>query len=100
MFQIILDANNKLVGNLTDGDIRRGISKGHDINEKVEVFINKNPIFSFKEKKDDHIKLLSSIEREPFFLPILNNARELLAILIKDDNKNISQAIIMAGGLG
>ena len=35
-----------------------------------------------------------------FFLPILNNARELLAILIKGDNKNISQAIIMAGGLG
>ena len=100
LFQIILDANNKLVGTLTDGDIRRGILKGHDINEKVEVFMNKNPIFSFKEKKNDHIKLLSSIEREPFFLPILNNTRELLAILIKGDNKNISQAIIMAGGLG
>ena len=100
LFQIILDANNKLVGTLTDGDIRRGILKGHDINEKVEVFMNKKPIFSFKENKDDHIKLLASIDREPFFLPILNNARELLAILIKDDNKNISQAIIMAGGLG
>ena len=46
LFQIILDANNKLVGTLTDGDIRRGILKGHDINEKVEVFMNKNPIFS------------------------------------------------------
>ena len=72
LFQIILDANNKLVGTLTDGDIRRGILKGHDINEKVEVFMNKNPIFSYKEKKGEHIKLLSSIEREPFFLPILN----------------------------
>ena len=100
LFQIILDANNKLVGTLTDGDIRRGILKEHDINETVEVFMNKNPIFSFKENKDDHVKLLSNIDREPFFLPILNNSRELIAIMIKGDNKNISQAIIMAGGLG
>ncbi len=100
LFQIILDSNNKLVGTLTDGDIRRGILKGHNINEKVEVFMNKKPIFSFEVNKSEHINLLSSVDREPFFLPILNSSKELAALLIKDDSKGISQAIIMAGGLG
>jgi dTDP-glucose pyrophosphorylase len=100
LFQIILDSNNKLVGTLTDGDIRRGILKGYNINEKVEVFMNKKPIFSFEKNKSNHISLLSSVQREPFFLPILNNTRELLSLLIKDDSKSIPQAIIMAGGLG
>ena len=100
LFQIILDSNNKLVGTLTDGDIRRGILKGRDINGKVELFMNKNPIFSFEEKEKDNIMLLTSIEREPFFLPILKNNKKLLTLLIKDDNKSIPQAIIMAGGLG
>ena len=100
LFQIILDSNNKLVGTLTDGDIRRGILKGHNINEKVEVFMNKKPIFSFEVNKSEHINLLSSVDREPFFLPILSNTRELQSLLIKDDSKVVSQAIIMAGGLG
>ena len=100
LFQIILDSNNKLVGTLTDGDIKRGILKGHDINGKVELFMNKNPIFSFEDKEKDNIMLLTSIEREPFFLPILKNNKKLLTLLIKDENKSIPQAIIMAGGLG
>jgi dTDP-glucose pyrophosphorylase len=100
LFQIILDSHNKLMGTLTDGDIRRGILKGHNINEKVEVFMNKNPIFSFEENKNEHINLLESVDREPFFLPLLNNTKEVVTLLIKDDSKSVSQAIIMAGGLG
>jgi len=41
---VVVDDNNKVIGVLTDGDIRRGISKGISINDKVEKVANFNPV--------------------------------------------------------
>ena len=100
LFQIILDDENRLIGTVTDGDIRRGILKGYNINDKIELFMNKAPVFSNEDNDKNHINILSTVEREPFFLPILTKDKKLKSLLIKIDENRINQAIIMAGGMG
>jgi dTDP-glucose pyrophosphorylase len=41
----VVDENQKLMGSLTDGDIRRGLLKGISIEENVKLFIQPNPKF-------------------------------------------------------
>ena len=41
---VVVDDDNKVIGVLTDGDIRRGISKGISIDDKVEKVANFNPV--------------------------------------------------------
>jgi perosamine synthetase len=41
---LVVDASNKLIGIITDGDVRRSILKGCSIDAKVEAVMNKNPV--------------------------------------------------------
>lgn len=47
--------NNKLIGIVTDGDIRRALLRGININEKVEKILNRNPIVFSKDLTPDEI---------------------------------------------
>ena len=100
LFQIIVDNDGVLLGTLTDGDIRRGILRGIDLNEPVGNFMNKDPKYSFKSNEEDYLRELEAVEREPFFLPIINKEKKLVHIVIKVIKKKINNAIIMAGGIG
>ncbi len=46
---VVVNDDNKVIGVLTDGDIRRGISKGISINDKVEKVANFNPVAVSKD---------------------------------------------------
>ncbi|NLZ80704.1 MAG: CBS domain-containing protein, partial [Clostridiales bacterium] len=39
----VVDAKDKLVGSVTDGDIRRWLIKTADLNGKIKNIINRNP---------------------------------------------------------
>ena len=41
---IVVDDSNSLLGVITDGDVRRALLGGHDIEEPVTNVMNKNPI--------------------------------------------------------
>ena len=41
--QIVLVIDKKFLGTVTDGDIRRGILKGIQLDSKLEKVTNKNP---------------------------------------------------------
>ena len=41
---LVVDSNRKLLGTLTDGDIRRGILKGMDIDSNIKTIYSKKPI--------------------------------------------------------
>ena len=38
----VLDKNNKLLGSITDGDIRRGLIKGINLNDQISKVIQKD----------------------------------------------------------
>ena len=42
---IVISKNKKLLGSLTDGDIRRALLKGSSISDKIEGIFNNNPIY-------------------------------------------------------
>ncbi len=45
---LVVDENNHLLGSITDGDIRRGLLKGQDLNASVETIMHGSP-YSIEE---------------------------------------------------
>ena len=101
-FLIILK-NKKVVGTLTDGDIRRGTITGIGLESKVIDVCNQD--FEYGKTSNSAIsnhKILKSIGS--YFLPILNEKMELVEILIENIDFRLKKVdalvLILAGGLG
>lgn len=99
----VVDKKDKLIGTITDGDIRRGFLKGLNINSSIKSIINNKPITG--KKNDSKEKLLNiALSREVNQIPIINNKKKLIGIyLIEELIKNkikFNKVVIMAGGKG
>lgn len=101
---IVLDGDKKVVGTITDGDIRRGFLDGNKINDQTKKIMNKD----FKYiAVDDDIQKAAAILKKPLnpvkHLPVLDGAGKLRELLTGDidlvKNKKNS-VLIMAGGQG
>jgi dTDP-glucose pyrophosphorylase len=98
---IFIDAENKLIGTLTDGDIRRGLLKKKSLEDDVIFAINKKPFFvniNYNYKKI--VKKI--IEQQLIAVPVLNNNGKLIDIIFdsSESNKIDNKFVIMAGGRG
>jgi len=97
----VIDDNNKLVGTLTDGDIRRGLLKEISLQEPVASFMFQH--FRFLSYKKYHLEDLRRIRNLGIRLvPILDDENRIVKII--DFSKRRSSlpvdAVIMAGGKG
>jgi dTDP-glucose pyrophosphorylase len=97
----VIDENNKLKGSLTDGDVRRGIINGLNLDGKVNNFIQLNPKFIQRgsyniheiiEFRNDGYKIIPVIDQEGKIVKTVN-FRFLKSYLPID-------VVIMAGGRG
>ena len=102
--QIALVANkSKLIGTVTDGDIRRALLKGFSLNEKVSRIMKKN---SITVGKNTSYRTARDLMRSKSILqiPIISKDKKILGLHFW--NKKISvkkqnnQVVIMAGGFG
>ncbi len=58
---IVTDSHDKLIGTITDGDLRRGFLKGLNLNQSIETVIFKNPtVASINHTNEEIIKLAVS----------------------------------------
>ena len=83
----VVDNNNKMVGTLTDGDIRRGLINGADLNTMVEVIMHRN--FKFIRNNDNIAAALKDFRlRQIYFVPILDDDNHIVRVcnLIKYQN--------------
>lgn len=103
----LVDDNNKLVGVITDGDIRRFLIKTGDLNTKVSVFMNQKPMCLFAEEKGTARSRM--LEKNITALPIVDRQKNVLDIIlenedvitgIESDALSDVPVIIMAGGKG
>jgi len=100
---IVVDKKDKLLGTLTDGDIRRGFLKGLNINSSIKSIFVKNP--TIVEKNFSKEKLLGiALSKKIYQIPVVDNNRKLIGIhildeLIKSKTKS-NKVVIMAGGKG
>ena len=49
---IVINNNDKLIGTLSDGDIRRAIIKGFNLNSSINKIYNKKPIILYEDQID------------------------------------------------
>lgn len=102
--QISMIVDNKsLAGVLTDGDIRRALLNGLDLNDKIETIIKKNPVI-LKKSSDAQSASILMRSKALMHLPVVNNDNSIFGLYAINDYK-INQVvknpiIIMAGGLG
>ncbi|MFX4281039.1 nucleotidyltransferase family protein [Aliarcobacter butzleri] len=100
---LVVDENDILIGTLTDGDIRRGLLKGLDLNSLIESIIFKIPtIAKISDTKEEILKM--ALSKKLHQIPIVDEKGRILGIqeieeLIKPKNKT-NKVILMVGGLG
>ena len=97
----VVDENERLIGALTDGDVRRGLLKGISIDQPLNLIIQPNPKFIQKgdfdikkiiEYRDSNFRIIPVIDKADKIVNVIN-FRELHSYLPVD-------AVIMAGGKG
>jgi dTDP-glucose pyrophosphorylase len=100
---IVINQDNRLLGTVTDGDIRRGILKGVSLDTPVEQIMNKRPIAipEIKDKKS----ILNILKMNKLrHLPVIDDSGCVIGIERLEDllhsSKSESWIVIMAGGLG
>src|SRR3990167_7673451 len=71
---IVVDKESRFAGMVSDGDIRRGILKGHDIGAKVSEVMNRNARHVSPETGEDEIAGAIR-EFDIIGLPVLKNDR-------------------------
>ncbi|MEY8213825.1 MAG: nucleotidyltransferase family protein, partial [Colwellia sp.] len=98
-FLALVDDSNKLLGILTDGDLRRAI-----LNKETELnkIINFSPaVMSYQSTSQEVIQKLKSLHRR--HMPLVDEENRLKSVFTLDDVDFVSkdnEIIIMAGGLG
>ena len=100
---LVIDNENKLVGTVTDGDIRRGILRGLTLEQPVSLVMNCHPTVA--RSNENRKNILRLMEQEELLqIPVVDgNGRviklEVLAEIIKTKRKE-NVVVLMAGGLG
>ncbi|EKQ51126.1 MULTISPECIES: nucleotidyltransferase family protein [unclassified Clostridium] len=101
----VVDANKKLIGTITDGDIRRAILSGHQLSESIEEIYNTNCIFSSSDISLDELKK-QFIDNKIKLLPVVDKNKTVINYFEIDDLIDYNRlekensVLIMAGGLG
>jgi len=100
---LVVDESKKLLGTITDGDIRRALLKNFTMDAKVSLIMNSNPIKA--DKSNSRKELLSMMSsRGLIHMPIVDENEKLCRLetmqhLIEDPTYN-NPVFIMAGGFG
>ena len=100
---MIVDDSSRLVGVLTDGDLRRAILKGAELSDSIEPYINQTfRSVSDKASRNEALDLMKCFTIKQ--LPILNEAGQLCGLhsLNKLIRREVlpNAAMILAGGRG
>lgn len=100
---IYITEENKLVGSLSDGDVRRYILKDESIECPVAKGMNPNPVFIYKNEVNEASDVMEKKKIDS--IPVLNKDQTIRNIMFKSNEliqgKKINPpVVIMAGGKG
>lgn len=100
---IVTDSDGRLLGTVTDGDIRRGLLRGIETTSSVTEIMNRNPVTVGPQ--DDRSTVLALMKRRMLRrVPIVDAQRRVLGVESIDDliqaSSKDNMVVVMAGGLG
>ena len=100
---IVVGEDGRLLGTLTDGDIRRGFLRGLEMDSTVESIIHRDPLVVPPQWGRDTVLQLMQANKV-HQLPVVNENRCVVGLHLWDEllvpSKRSNLMIIMAGGRG
>lgn len=97
LFQIVISGEGRVLGTITDGDVRRAMLRGVTMNDVVEKCMSRTPILGRVGEDLANRVLL----RRAWFLPVVDAAGRLDHVLIQRRfEQPLNRALVMAGGYG
>lgn len=97
----VCDHHNKLLGSLTDGDLRRGFIRGLGFDDPLMDYVQPSPLFIYDTEL--HLADTAALKKRHFLIvPIINRQHIVVDVLNLRVNYSLLPAdvIIMAGGRG
>lgn len=99
----VIDSDSKLIGSVSDGDIRRGILNGAQLDEPIFALMNSHPFYiSIQEQVTADLKFFE--EKGFKMIPVCDEEGKVLHLLSPDPEKNFSPVenpvVLMVGGRG
>jgi CBS domain-containing protein len=79
---IVVNESNKVVGSLSDGDIRRALINGMVLPSTITKIMNLDYLFVNEGVEDSKIKSILS-DPDVFLLPCINSERKLIDLHVK-----------------
>ena len=100
---LVVDDQKRLLGTLTDGDIRRGLLHGEILDAPAERLMNRQ--FRFVRIGEDQTKVMEMMHRERLMqIPVIDHDGRVVELLLLQDLLVPAQlpnaVVIMAGGKG
>jgi dTDP-glucose pyrophosphorylase len=100
---LVIDANGRLLGTLSDGDVRRGLLKGLNLGDKVIAAMYGNP--TRLKVDEDRQSILATMRRLGLHqIPIVDSDNVVVGLEVVDDFLTTPVrdhwVVIMAGGMG
>jgi len=100
---LVVDENEKLIGTLTDGDIRRGLLNNLGLEDSIEDIIFRTPTVCTTDNTKEEI-LQTALDKKIYQIPIVDSSGRLVGIeevdtLLRPRIKT-NQVVLMVGGLG
>jgi NDP-sugar pyrophosphorylase family protein len=107
---VIVDGESILLGTLSDGDLRKAILSGFELNDSIQQIYQSNPtvLIDGEYEKEDVKKIFTKQRFD--LIPVVNNRGELIDIFLwdkilnngkKDQKEKLNvPVVIMAGGKG
>jgi dTDP-glucose pyrophosphorylase len=100
---LVVSSENTLVGTLTDGDIRRGLLRGLDLDSPIESVIHKEAIVAPLQMTRDMVLQMMQAN-QIHALPVVDGARKVVGLHMLNDllapSPRPNLMVIMAGGKG
>ena len=108
---VVVTSDNKLLGTLSDGDVRKAILKGRYPKDKISEFYHKNCTFLKKENYSLNQAREIFIKKRIDVIPVIEGFKKVVDVItfenIFKNKKNINNSqtfsktvVIMAGGKG
>ena len=100
---LVVDSNMKLLGTVTDGDIRRGLLQGRNLSSSIRLVMQLNATTVSPDANSLQVKQLMS-EKKIAHIPIVDIEWRVLGLHTSDNISKLSLKenlfVIMAGGKG
>ena len=100
---VVVNENEKLVGTVTDGDIRRGILNNLSLDDAIDSVVCKTPtVCKIDDSKEKILEIAA--DKKLYQIPIIDSKGKFVGVeevdeLLKPKYKS-SKVVLMTGGLG